>query len=309
MKTLVAAVVISFAFSGAALAQTCSSSSYPYTLTNGNTADASQLMANFSCAARVYSPSFSGNVGIGVTTPTVALDVKSGSSNQVLRLTGPSSNTQLEWASPASGGLWSLGPDIQYGGSSNDFELYNWGNGGGTAGTKLTILGSGNVGIGTASPAYTLQVNGSAAGMSAWVNLSDGRLKTNIDPVTDGLSVIGQLRPVRFNWLSPAARPFGKELVLPADNRQVGFIAQEVQTIAPEAVLQGTANSYSSTSFTYSATSTPPTSPSVTTTQVTYYGLKEGDLVPFLVSAVQQQQAMITALQARVSALEALQSH
>lgn len=47
----------------------------------------------------------------------------------------------------------------------------------------------------------------------------------------------------------------------------------------------------------------------MTTTQVTYYGLKEGDLVPFLVSAVQQQQAMITALQARVSALEALQSH
>jgi hypothetical protein len=62
-------------------AQTCAS--YPYTFSNGTTADATQVNSNFAsilnCAntslAPLASPSFTGNVGIGTSTPAGPLDL------------------------------------------------------------------------------------------------------------------------------------------------------------------------------------------------------------------------------------------
>jgi hypothetical protein len=52
---------------------------------------------------------------------------------------------------------------------------------------------------------------------------SDYRLKSNVQPVTSGLSVINQLNPVNFTWIS--------------DNEaDTGFLAHEFQAIIPRAV-------------------------------------------------------------------------
>ena len=54
---------------------------------------------------------------------------------------------------------------------------------------------------------------------------SDINLKENISSISDGTTVIKALRPVKFDW-----KASGK------GNNQHGFIAQEVETVLPDAV-------------------------------------------------------------------------
>jgi hypothetical protein len=67
----------------------------------------------------------------------------------------------------------------------------------------------------------------SNAGFLTNTNPSDRRLKTNIIPLTYGLSDILKLNPVSYNWKDGT------------NGKQFGFIAQEVQEIMPDAVKQG----------------------------------------------------------------------
>lgn len=65
-KWLVLGLIGSVSFSAAAVAQSCST--YPYTLTNGTTADASQVMADFNCAALTGGSTLTGATLAGNTT-------------------------------------------------------------------------------------------------------------------------------------------------------------------------------------------------------------------------------------------------
>jgi hypothetical protein len=89
--------------------------------------------------------------------------------------------------------------------------------------------------IGTSAvPGYTLVVNGSAAktGGGSWTTLSDARLKNLTGNYNKGLAEIITLQPVRFFYKE------GNPLELVSDEEQIGFIAQEVQKVFPEAVNQ-----------------------------------------------------------------------
>jgi hypothetical protein len=71
----------------------------------------------------------------------------------------------------------------------------------------------------------------------AWVNyttVSDGRLKTNVTPVDQGLDLVNQLNPVFYDWDRNNPKTSGFE-----DKHQVGFIAQEVEKVLPEVVNKG----------------------------------------------------------------------
>ena len=106
-----------------------------------------------------------GNIGIGTKNATYPLEVQSkyGSSN-TLRLYGQygntSDNVQLRFTGQKDGDLWAIGSDLALGGSTGDFEFYNFANTGGTSGVKLTTLPTGNVDIGTMTPNQTLYVQG-----------------------------------------------------------------------------------------------------------------------------------------------------
>ena len=91
------------------------------------------------------------------------------------------------------------------------------------------------VGIGTISPGYLLEVNGSAAkpGGGSWSNSSDERLKDITGEYKGGLIEILELRPVTFHYKDMNARG------LPSGEEYVGFIAQEVKEVFPEAVSEG----------------------------------------------------------------------
>jgi len=97
---------------------------------------------------------------------------------------------------------------------------------------RMRILSNGRVGIGTTAPDQLLSVNGNAskAGGGSWATFSDVRLKNIRGPFTTGLNALMQLQPLRFNY-----RP-NNAMNIPEMGEQIGFGAQALQKVIPEAV-------------------------------------------------------------------------
>lgn len=102
---------------------------------------------------------------------------------------------------------------------------------------------------------------------------SDYRLKENVQPMMGALDTIAQLNPVTYNWISNGSK--GQ-----------GFIAHELQAVVPDCVVGG--------KDAVDADGKPE-----------YQNIDTSFLVGILTKAIQEQQALITALTARVAALEA----
>jgi hypothetical protein len=106
-----------------------------------------------------------------------------------------------------------------------------------TAGSGLTVLASGNVGIGNTAPAVNLDVTGSGQfsgnlTVNGSINApSDIRLKTHIETLSDVLKKIDKLRGVRYEFIDQKKYATGP---------QIGVIAQELQKVFPELVKKGT---------------------------------------------------------------------
>lgn len=97
----------------------------------------------------------------------------------------------------------------------------------------------GNVGIGTSAPTELLSVNGTASkpGGGTWSVFSDERLKNIKGPFNSGLKAVMQLQPLRYEYKPQNA--LGIRMI----GQQIGFSAQAVQQVIPEAVSQ-TENGY-----------------------------------------------------------------
>ena len=137
--------------------------------------------------------------------------------------------------------------------------------------TRFSVLPTGQVGIGTSSPSLTLQVNGSAGGTSAYQVISDTKYKKAVLPIEGALAKVGQLRGVTYDWRQDDFPDMNFK-----QGRQVGLIAQEVESVIPEVVSVDVNSTYS---LEYSA------------------------LVPVLIEAIKEQQAMIDQLKLEVEAL------
>ncbi len=196
-------------------------------------------------------------VGIGTTAPAKHLHIL-GSSDQEIMI-----------ESSDSGGIkWSL--QSSNGASNGRFEIVDR-----TANlSRLTILASGNLGIGITTPQDRLDVNGiirvatlGAAGSTTLCrNVSNQiatcasslRYKTDVESFTAGLDALRRLRPISFTW---------KEGGL----RDVGFGAEEVSEVEPLLVTRNDTGEIE--------------------------GVKYGQLTTILVNAVKEQQAQIEAEQ------------
>ncbi|HEX7673970.1 MAG TPA: tail fiber domain-containing protein [Bdellovibrio sp.] len=178
-----------------------------------------------------------GSVGIGTTHPAAWLHIQGSSTSQgSLYLT----NSDYVLGSTGSTLRIMLGAT-----SGNTYSTINSFTSGGFAGGNLILQsGSGSVGIGTTSPSYTLHVNGSVAGTSAYNNLSDKRLKKNIENIPDALRKIASIRGVTFDW-DHQVHP---ELKL-GDRQEMGVIAQEVEKIFPQAVSQDSGTGIKSVAY------------------------------------------------------------
>ncbi len=91
-----------------------------------------------------------------------------------------------------------------------------------------------------------------------YVDLSDFRAKSNIQPLHAGLDELLQLEPVSFTMVAD-----------PGQTTELGLVAQDVREVLPDLVFEGEDGTLS----------------------MTYQGL-----IPVLINAIQEQQAEINAL-------------
>lgn len=161
-----------------------------------------------------------GNVGIGTTSVTEKLQV-----NGAIRL-GTTTGTN-------TGTIRYTGSDFEGRVGSSWMSLTNGGGGASVwtpSGTNA-YYNSGNVGIGTNSPAHKLQVNGDIGMTGEIIGVSDIRTKTGVLAIEDASAIINKLRPVHYQF----AKNKFESLDLP-EGKQYGFVAQEVEKILPELV-------------------------------------------------------------------------
>jgi hypothetical protein len=109
------------------------------------------------------------------------------------------------------------------------------------------------------------QINANGANAAAFGSFSDRRLKENITDLPSQLNNMLLLRPVEFDYI--------------AGGHQIGFIAQEIQDVYPDVVSEDADGMLT----------------------VTGWSKTEARLV----KAIQEQQTLIKALTARLTALEA----
>ena len=102
---------------------------------------------------------------------------------------------------------------------------------------------------------------------------SDARLKSDIKPLNGALSLTKRLKPKSYGWASPSAPSNGK-----TSKQEMGFLAQDLEELIPEAV----------------------TTDSDGTKLVNY-----NTIIPVLAGAIQELEATVAALQARIAELEA----
>jgi trimeric autotransporter adhesin len=110
------------------------------------------------------------------------------------------------------------------------------------------------------------------ASSTAYVTTSDYRLKENVKPIAGALNTVSRLKPCTYDWIE-------------TKEADIGFIAHELQEVLPNAV-RGEKDAVD-------VDGNPQ-----------YQGIDTSFMVATLTAAIQEQQALITTLTARITALE-----
>jgi hypothetical protein len=294
---------------------------------NADTSDGLKLESDTSGAVDVQSNGTTrmtvlanGNVGIGSTSPSNKLDIVSSTqfqgielnngSNIVAELVGFGSGNDAGGLKLRNGG--SATAEILASGNSflNGGELF-LGTSTNTANTTLVVQANNGVnsGIGvqtdhTGSNAamYFMNTNGiigsivTSGSATAFNTSSDYRLKENVTYTFDATTRLKQLKPARFNFIADA------------DTTVDGFLAHEVSSIVPEAIVgtkdatkdvgtikdadgkvvkENVIEAVKKVEQTWEKTATVPD----------YQGIDQSKLVPLLVKTIQELEARITALE------------
>ena len=237
----------------------------------------------------------SGNVGIGTSSPGALLQLNRATGASDIRLSVGGTLYANIYASSSDTNIFSVAANPLIFGTNNT--------------ERMRIDSSGNLLVGTTTPngLITAQFDGltkiglsfndtSTSGTTqavvfrkstttqvgsiqtsttatSYVTSSDYRLKESIAPITGALDKVQALKPVTYKWKIDGS-----------DGQ--GFIAHELQAVVPDCVI-GEKDAVDVDG------------------KPVYQGIDTSFLVATLTAAIQEQQALITALTARITALEA----
>jgi hypothetical protein len=228
----------------------------------------------------LFIESDNGNVGINTASPSAKLEILGNTDSYAgmakIFFTDSNSNSNSR--------NWSIGN----GGSGYGnltFSVSSVKDGNPSSGSEINAMvidKSGNVGIGTTSPAVQFHTTSNVrfAGLTSITDLrtdadgdlfngSDFNLKNSIDTINFGLLDVLKLKPVSFNWNNESRNI--------SEYKSMGFIAQDVMNVIPNAAsTMGDGDM-----------------------QVDYNAI-----VATLTKAIQEQQALIKTLEQRILILE-----
>jgi hypothetical protein len=171
-----------------------------------------------------------GKVGIGTTAPSNILSINTANAGDGISLNGVMTigntvnvSVKTNLGSGSYNGITQAGDSgiIYTGttiGNAKGFVIAPWA----AATSGIRIDGSGNVGIGTTVPGYLLDVSGTVRA-SSYLFSSDRKLKKNISKINNPIKKILALNGVSFEWKKQP-------------EKQLGFIAQDVEKVFPEVV-------------------------------------------------------------------------
>jgi len=158
-----------------------------------------------------------GDAGIGTNNPAQKLEVVGG-----IKIGTTTSNID--------GSIRYDGDNFQGHTDGNWVNLDNkvWNLNGGQA-----FYTSGDVGIGTNNPIHNLHVEGDIAVTGSIITPSDRRLKEDIKPIADALTIVSSLQPKSYLYKEEQVDAYGL-----SDKQQYGLIAQELEEILPTLITQ-----------------------------------------------------------------------
>jgi hypothetical protein len=217
---------------------------------------ADNTMAFYTNGAERLRLTGNGRVGIGLTNPGAPLEVSN--ENAMIRITNPTGGTTGieflrsgggdDWRLHNTGGLITLSRSTNDLGSVTDHYVFT------QSAFRPAVDNTQTVGQGNFRWVSVHATNGT-------IQTSDARLKENIQPLDYGLQTVAQLRPVSYRWKDN-----------PAGDAHLGFLAQEVQALIPEAV--------------HDAGNGQP------------LGMQYSELIPVLVKAIQEQEERLKKVEA-----------
>jgi hypothetical protein len=242
----------------------------------------------------------SGNVGIGTSSPTRKLEVYGGASGTRTDIYASNAAGDFNCGvlTDNNGFISTSNASLFYTNSAERMRIDSSGNllvgktsSSTSSGVGVIVAGNGVVGSnrsGSTNTDTTYEVYSTGAGtfrfyvgMGGTVYatstsisaISDQRLKENVRPLELGLAEVMALKPRRYDW---------KEGKGQDKKNAVGFVAQEFETVLPNSV--GTSKAGED--------------------GIEYKNINYEELVPTLVKAIQEQQALIENLTTRLNALE-----
>jgi hypothetical protein len=222
----------------------------------------------------------SGNLGIGTTSPTAGyrLDVRGqaqigdGGGNADINFNASNIGRFLiagtERARIDSSGNLMVGTTSDIGGLGGRVQIASGGSRGIVQSTNANVRMQEY--LVSSSTVGFISNNGTA---TTYATSSDYRLKENVAPMQNALDTVARLNPVTYTWKADGSA--GQ-----------GFIAHELQAVVPDCVT-GEKDAVDETG------------------NPQYQGVDTSFLVATLVAAIKEQQAIITAFETRLAALEA----
>ena len=168
---------------------------------------------------------------------------------------------------------------------------------------RNAVAGAGAIGVHGSEPStngWALLATGNLNVTGGTFNISDRKLKKNIQPITNAIAIVDQLQPTTYEMRWDDLRYKNAGFSRAA---QYGFIAQEVEQVLPN-IIKAAEIPLNNANFSKKELNKNPSLSKIKPEYEAIKSINYIQLIPVLTQAIKEQQAEIKALQEKIAALK-----